>query len=113
MQLDKPYTNKQYADFAVYCNNNNCHIEDKGDYLESVENLPHIPTIEEKISELKRQLDSTDYKIIKSSEYQMAGIEAPYDIATLHSERQELRNKINELEQKLEENNQNNSSIGD
>ena len=44
---NKPYTNAQYADLAVYCNENNCHIEDKGDYLESVENKPYVPTNEE------------------------------------------------------------------
>lgn len=47
MILNKPYTNKQYADLAVYCNSNNCHIEDKGDYLEAVENPPYVPTDEE------------------------------------------------------------------
>ena len=47
MIVNKPYTNKEYANLAVYCNNNNCHIEDKGDYLESVENNIHIPTDEE------------------------------------------------------------------
>ena len=47
MKIYKPYTNKQYADLAVYCNANNCHIEDKGEYLESVENPKYIPTDEE------------------------------------------------------------------
>lgn len=47
MRINKPYTNTQYADLAVYCNENNCHIEDKGDYLESVENEPYVPTYEE------------------------------------------------------------------
>lgn len=47
MIINKPYTNKEYADLAVYCNKNNCHIEDKGDYLESVTNSIHIPTNEE------------------------------------------------------------------
>lgn len=47
MILNKPYTNRQYADLAVYCNTNNCHIEDKGDYLEAVENSPYVPTDEE------------------------------------------------------------------
>ena len=45
MKLNKPYTNAQYADLAVYCNNNGKVIEDKGDYLEAV-NLPE-PTVEE------------------------------------------------------------------
>lgn len=61
------------------------------------------PTPEEikkrRIAELKAELDATDYKIIKCSEYQLAGLELPYDIATLHSQRQALRDEINELEQ--------------
>ena len=36
MKLNKPYTNKEYADLAVYCNKNGVIIEDKGDYLEAV-----------------------------------------------------------------------------
>ena len=47
MIVNKPYTNKEYADLAVYCNDNDCHIEDKGDYLESVPNEHHAPTEEE------------------------------------------------------------------
>lgn len=47
MQLKKPFLNKDYADLAVYCNENNCHIEDKGDYLEAVENPPYVPTKED------------------------------------------------------------------
>lgn len=43
MKLNKPFTNKDYADLAVFCNANNCHIEDKGDFLESVSN----PVMEE------------------------------------------------------------------
>jgi len=47
MIVNKPYTNKEYADLAVYCNINDCHIEDKGDYLESVSNEHPAPTYEE------------------------------------------------------------------
>lgn len=47
MIVNKPYTNKEYADLAVYCNENNCHIEDKGGYLEAIENEPYVPTDEE------------------------------------------------------------------
>lgn len=56
------------------------------------------PTVEEQITSLKEQLSSTDYKIIKCSEAQLVGEELPYDIAELHTERQALRDKINELE---------------
>jgi len=47
---------------------------------------------------LKKQLEETDYQIIKSSEYQLLGLEAPYNLEELHAERQALRDKINELE---------------
>lgn len=61
------------------------------------------PTPEEikqaRINELKDELNSTDYKIIKCSECSLAGVELPYDINSLHAERQALRDEINELEQ--------------
>ena len=47
MIVNKPYTNEQYAQLAIYCNENDCHIEDKGDYLESVPNEHPAPTEEE------------------------------------------------------------------
>lgn len=50
------------------------------------------------INELKNELNATDYKIIKCSECSLAGEPLPYDIQELHAQRQELRNKINELE---------------
>ena len=60
------------------------------------------PTPEEKkqmrIDELKAQLDGTDYKIIKCSECQLAGVELPYDVVALHAERQAIRDEINQLE---------------
>lgn len=46
MIINKPYTNSEYANLVVYCEENHCHIEDKGDYLESVENIPFVPTHE-------------------------------------------------------------------
>lgn len=50
------------------------------------------------IAKLKAELTSTDYKVVKCSEAQMAGEELPYDIVALHAERQALRDRINELE---------------
>lgn len=50
------------------------------------------------ISRLVSELSNTDYKIIKCFEYQLAGLEVPYDITELHATRQALRDKINELE---------------
>lgn len=51
------------------------------------------------ISNLKKELSSTDYKIIKCYEYELAGLEAPYNIDIIHVERQEIRDKINILEE--------------
>lgn len=50
------------------------------------------------IQELKNELNSTDFMVIKSYEYYLAGLEIPYDFVKLHKQRQELRDKINELE---------------
>lgn len=51
MKINKPYSNKQYADLAVYCNQNGLIIEDKGDCLEAV-NLPEKP-VEQKEAEIR------------------------------------------------------------
>ena len=66
MKLEKEnMTNKSYADFAVYCNQNGLIIEDKGDYLEAVE-PPYIPPTKEEIRSIREQLFSSspcsDYK---------------------------------------------------
>jgi hypothetical protein len=50
------------------------------------------------ITALKKQLEDSDYMIVKSSEYQLLGLEVPYNLEELHTERQLLRDKINELE---------------
>ena len=66
MKLNKPYTNTQYADLAIYCNNNVLIIEDKGDYLEAVN--PPEPRDEEKkarVRQVRNQyLEQTDKYMI-------------------------------------------------
>ena len=66
MKLSKPYKNKDYADLAVYCNNNGLIIEDKGDYLEAVN--PPEPSDEEKkarVRQVRNQyLEQTDKYMI-------------------------------------------------
>lgn len=51
------------------------------------------------IEKLQQELNNTDYKIIKCSEYQLAGLQIPYDITELHANRQMLRDRINELQE--------------
>ena len=53
----------------------------------------------EQIAELKQELASTDYQIIKCSECQLLGEPMPYDVAELHERRQGIRDAINALEQ--------------
>jgi hypothetical protein len=52
----------------------------------------------DQIAALKSQLETTDYKIIKCSEYQLTGQPLPYDVTILHTDRQALRDQINALE---------------
>lgn len=50
-KINKPITDyKDYANTSIWCNSNNAHIEDKGNYYEVVENSPAPePTIEEQL----------------------------------------------------------------
>lgn len=53
------------------------------------------------IESLKSELQDSDYKVIKCAEAMVVGAEMPYDVASLHKERQALRDKINELEKAM------------
>ena len=66
------------------------------------------PTAEElrdrrymEIERLKSELQESDYKVIKCAEALTIGAEMPYDVESLHKERQALRDKINELESEV------------
>ena len=72
-------------------------IFDEEKYQE-IQNQKSAEEKEQKIVELQSQLNETDYKIIKCNEYSLAGLELPYDIETLHKERQAIRDKINQLQ---------------
>lgn len=50
------------------------------------------------VEELKMQLAETDYKVIKIAECVACSLPMPYDAEQLHSERQAIRDRINELE---------------
>lgn len=64
---------------------------------------------EQEIRNLQAQLSSTaspigDWKVAKVYEYVLAGLETPYDIQELHTERQAIRDRINTLQTELEAN---------
>jgi hypothetical protein len=43
-----------------------------------------------------------DWKVIKALEYQLTGRAIPYDMDKLNSDRQTVRDRINEIEKQLE-----------
>ena len=53
------------------------------------------------IESLKSELQESDYKVIKCAEAMIIGAELPYNMTELHTERQALRDKINELESEV------------
>lgn len=53
------------------------------------------------IERLKSELQESDYKVIKCAEAICLNAELPYNMAKLHNVRQALRDKINELEKKV------------
>lgn len=69
--------------------------------LAEMEENQRIANINAQINNLKEQLASTDYKIIKCTECSMVGEEMPYDVNELHAERQVIRDEINLLEYTL------------
>lgn len=66
-----------------------------------MEEQERIANINAQINNLKEQLASTDYKIIKCTECSMVGEEMPYNVNELHAERQAIRDEINLLEYTL------------
>lgn len=62
MKINKPYTNEEYAKLAIYCNENELVIVDKGEYLESEKYQPTPDEIKQaRIDELKSMLAAADY----------------------------------------------------
>ena len=54
------------------------------------------------IERIKSELQESDYKVIKCAEAMAVGAELPYDAKALHKERQELRDRINQLEMEVQ-----------
>ena len=80
---------------------------ERGEYVVIEVDCPQ-PTAEElmdrrymEIERLKSELQESDYKVIKCAEAMAVGAEMPYNVESLHKERQALRDKINELESEV------------
>ena len=61
-KINKPCETQEelesYSSVAKWCNENNAHIEDKGEYYEVIANEIHIPTVEEIKANLLSSVDN-------------------------------------------------------
>lgn len=94
-----PNTLSKYSEAAEWCNQNDAHIEDKGEFYEVVKNTIPEPTPEEikanRISELKSKLSSTDYIAAKIAE----GAATKEEYADVIAQREIWRVEIRALEE--------------
>ena len=82
------YENGKYRDMTE---------EEINEYNKLIEeNAEH--TKAQAVEDMKQDLASSDYKVIKCMECFLLGKELPYDINALHEERQNQRDKINKIE---------------
>lgn len=68
-------------------------------WWELVNDDPELILME--ITRLEELIAATDYKVVKSYEYALAGAKSVYDMTAIHVERESLREQIRELEQLL------------
>ena len=71
-----------------------------------METLNRKAELEQEIRTLESRLLSVaspvgDWKVAKCMEYQIAGLDMPYDINELHEQRQAIRDRINEIQEEL------------
>ena len=72
------FTNKEYADAAVWCNANGCTIEDKGDYYEVVEIPVHVPTDEELQQYFEDAIEAYMDSVVQTRNYKNIHTAASY-----------------------------------
>ena len=61
--------------------------------------VPDLQAMRKRIEDLKATLADSDYQIIKCYEAALIGAPLPYDVTELHNSRQQIRDKINSLEE--------------
>ena len=95
-----PNTCGKYTELANWCNANNAQLRDKGDYYECVANPQRVLTEQEKaeqrIAELKHNLNETDYISAKLAE----GVATKEEYASELAQREAWRAEIRQLEAK-------------
>ena len=79
----------------------NLEIYTREDGYPDLRRVEHVITPAMEIEQLKARLAETDYMVIKCAEASLLGHDMPYDVASLHAERQAWRDRINELENEI------------
>lgn len=69
--------------------------------LAEQERKQQISQLTVQIDGLKAKIAASDYKVIKTYEYDLLGEQTEYDMQAVHAERQALRDQINSLETQL------------
>lgn len=74
----------------------------------STEKVVTKAELEQHVRDLEAKLSCTssdigDWKIAKCMEYQVAGLDMPYDITELHEARQAVRDEINQIQEQITE----------
>ena len=102
-ETDIPIGDDVYQQFFdLQCDGKSLRIKDiNGTTFDEIfeEYTPEImETIEEKIIRLKNRLLDTDHMVVECYEHSLLGLEMPYDIAALHTERQAIKDEIETLQ---------------
>lgn len=102
-ETDVPIGDDVYQQFFdLQCNGKSLRIKDiNGTTFDEIfeEYTPEIvETTEEKIIRLKNRLLETDHMVVECYEYSLLGLEMPYDITALHTERQTIKDEIETLQ---------------
>lgn len=100
-KMTKPIDGKPYPSMSKWCNENNCWIEDRGDYYEvcswSEKDLK-VQMLQSELSELEGYLSSTDYMVIKCLEI---GLIMQSEYPDDFTKRQQARDRINAIMEEL------------
>lgn len=67
----------------------------------SVSYIPQTYMISQELEKLHSEINSSDYKVIKTYEASLLGIDTEYNMQEVYSMRQSIRDRINELESYL------------
>lgn len=92
-------TKENYTQGAIWCNDNGCLINPSTLIIEAYPESSAQEKATAEIAELKNQLTATDYTVIKLAE----GVTDIAEYQNILNQRQQWRQRINELEAVIEE----------